>query len=134
MVSPLVEQSHGWFRNWFRKVWDVRGGGLYAVGFAVTFIYLEVLDLADDVLGIGALLDGQVVNFVVDFFVDSLMNTIAAFMWPVNIVQWAPPWGAVALGVAFWLFPIYVKPYIEEWLFDRDEAEEVAKPETSAEP
>ncbi len=124
MALPLVEQSHGWFRNWFRKIWDVRGGGLYAVGFAATFLYLEVLDLADDVMGIGALFDGQVIAFIVDFFVDSLMNTIASFMWPVNIVQWAPPWGAIALGVAFWLFPIYAKPIIETWLFDGEAQEE----------
>jgi hypothetical protein len=118
MVPPLVEQSHGWLRNWFRKIWDVRGGGLYAVGFALTFLYLEVLDLADDVMGIGALLDGQIIAFVVDFFVDSLHNTIAAFIWPVGIVQWVPPFGAIALGVAFWLFPTYVKPHIEAWLLD----------------
>jgi hypothetical protein len=118
MVSPLVQQSHGWLRNWFRKIWDVRGGGLYAVGFALTFLYLEVLDLADDVMGIGALLDGQIIAFVVDFFVDSLHNTIAAFIWPVGIVQWVPPFGAIALGVAFWLFPTYVKPHIEAWLLD----------------
>ena len=124
MALPLVEQSHGWFRNWFRKIWDVRGGGLYAVGFAATFLYLEVLDLADDVMGIGALFDGQVIAFIVDFFVDSLMNTIASFMWPVNIVQWAPPWGAIALGVAFWLFPIYAKPTIENWLFDGEAQKE----------
>ena len=131
MASPLIEKSHGWFRNWCRKVWDVRGGGLYAVGFAVTFLYLEVLDLADDVLGIGALFNGQIVEFIVDFFIDSLGNTIAAFMWPVDIVQWAPPFGAIALGVAFWLFPIYAKPHIEKWLFDDEEIEAAAKPETA---
>lgn len=118
MASPLVEQSHGWLRNWFRKIWDVRGGGLYAVGFAVTFLYLEILDLADDVMGIGALFDGHIIAFIVDIFIDSLKNTIAASVWPVGIVQWAPPFGAIALGVAFWLFPIYVKPHIENWLFD----------------
>ena len=134
MASPLVEKSHGWFRNWFRKIWDVRGGGLYAVGFAATFLYLEVVDLADDVLGIGALFEGRIVEFIIDFFVDSLMNTLAAFMWPIDIVQWSPPIGVIALGVAFWLFPIYVKPYIEDWLFDGDDEEEVAEPEQSAKP
>ena len=124
MAPPLVEQSHGWFRSWFRKIWNVRGGGLYAVGFAATFLYLEVLDLADDVMGIGALFDGQVIAFIVDFFIDSLMNTIASFMWPISILQWAPPWGAIALGVAFWLFPIYAKPYVEAWLLDGEPQQE----------
>lgn len=121
MASPLVEIPKHRFRAWFRKIWDVRGGGLYAVGFATTFLYLEILSLADDVLGIGAVFNGQIIEFVIDFFLDSLSNTIAAFMWPVDIVQWNSPWGAVLLGIAFWLFPIYVKPHIEEWLFDGEE-------------
>ena len=123
MASPLVEIPKHRFRVWFRKIWDVRGGGLYAVGFAVTFLYLEILSLADDVLGIGAIFNGQIIDFVINFFLDSLSNTIAAFMWPVDIVQWNSPWGAVLLGIAFWLFPIYVKPHIEEWLFDGEEPE-----------
>ncbi|MEJ2299550.1 MAG: hypothetical protein P8X94_13840 [Woeseiaceae bacterium] len=58
-----------------------------------------------------------------DFFIDSLKNTIAAFLWPVGILQWVPPFGAIALGVAFWLFPIYVKPHVENWLFDGEPQE-----------
>jgi hypothetical protein len=118
MPSPLIERSKSGFRTWFRKVWEVRGGGLYAVGFAITFMYLEVLSLADDVLGIGALFRGEAIEFFVNFIIDSFMNTIAAFMWPINVIQLAPPAGIIGLGVAFWLFPIYVKPYIERWLFD----------------
>lgn len=121
MASPLVDVPKHHFRTWFRKVWEVRGGGLYAVGFAATFLYLEIIDLFDDVMGIGALFEGQVVDFIVDFFLDSLSNTIQSFMWPVNIVQWQPPWGAILLGVAFWLFPIYLKPHFERWLFDEEE-------------
>ena len=34
-VGSIVRRS-------FRRVWDARGGGLYAVGFVVTFVYLEV--------------------------------------------------------------------------------------------
>jgi hypothetical protein len=124
MASPLVDIPKHRFRAWFRKVWDLRGGGLYAVGFAVTFLYLEILSLADDVLGIGAVFNGQFIEFVINFFLDSLSNTIAAFMWPVDIVQWNSPWGAMLLGIAFWLFPIYVKPHIEKWLFDGEPAEE----------
>lgn len=126
MASPLIEHSKRGFRTWFRKVWEVRGGGLYAVGFAATFIYLEVLSLADDVLGIGALFRGEAIEFFVNFIVDSFMNTIAAFMWPLDVIGFAPPFGVIALGIAFWLFPIYVKPHIEQWLFD-DEPAQIAE-------
>lgn len=129
MASPLIETSHGWFRNWFRKVWKVRGGGLYALGFAVTFIILEVQSLADDVLGIGALFGGQAIDFIISFVIDSFMNTISALMWPLKVVQFAPPWGAIALGLAFLGFTSYLKKPIENWMFD-DERVESVEPET----
>ena len=113
----LPEKSHGWFRRWFRKVWKVRGGGLYALGFAVTFIYFEVGSLSDDLLGIGSLLNGQAIEFVIQFFIDSFTNTLKAFIWPVYVVQLAPPWGAVGLGIAFVGFTRYLKSPIEKWMF-----------------
>lgn len=120
MASPLIEHSKSGFRTWFRKVWKVRGGGLYAVGFAATFLYLEVISLADDVLGIGALFRGEAIEFFVNLVIESFTNTIAAFMWPVDVVRFSPPVGAIALGIAFWLFPIFVKPHVERWLFDHE--------------
>ena len=93
----------------------MRGGGLYALGFIATFVVLEVQSLADDVLGIGAVFTGQ------------------AFMWPIHIVQFAPPWGAVALGVAYMGFATYLKKPIEGWLFDDEpEAEGEATEKTEA--
>jgi len=113
----LPEKSHGWFRSWFRKVWKVRGGGLYALGFAATFIFFELGSLSDDVLGIGSLFNGQAIEFIVQFFIDSFTNTLKAFMWPVYVVQLAPPWGAIGLGLAFIGFTRYLKLPIEQWMF-----------------
>ena len=96
----------------------MRGGGLYACGFAVTFAVLEVGSIIDDVKEVGLLFDGQVVSFLMNFVIDSFKNTIQAFAWPAAVARFAPPWGAIGLGVAFWLFPGYVKKHIEGWLFD----------------
>ena len=60
-------------------MWDVRGGGLYACGFAVTFIVLEAGSFIEDFKEIGLLLDGQVVDFILNFIIDSLQNTVAGF-------------------------------------------------------
>ena len=128
MVNDFVDKGHGWFRRWFRKVWKVRGGGLYACGFALTFVVLEIGSLADDVLGIGAIFTGQAIEFFINFLMDSLTNTISAFMWPVSVVQFAPPWGAIGLGIAFWLFPTTLKKPIERWMF-QDEPEATEEPE-----
>ncbi len=113
----LPEKSHGWFRNWFRKVWKVRGGGLYALGFAVTFVVFEIGSLGDDLLGLGSLFNGQAIEFIIQFFIESFTNTLKAFMWPVYVVQLAPPWGAIGLGLAFVGFTRFLKSPIERWLF-----------------
>lgn len=113
----LPEKSHGWFRDWFRKVWKIRGGGLYALGFAISFIYFEIGSLGDDLLGIGSLFNGQALDFIIDFMIDSFTNTIKAFMWPVYVVRLAPPWGAIGLGLAFIGFTQFLKSPIEKWLF-----------------
>ena len=46
--STLHTEAHGWFRRWFAKVWRVRGGGLYAFGFAVTFTIYEIRMVLED--------------------------------------------------------------------------------------
>jgi hypothetical protein len=101
----------------------VRGGGLYACGFAVTFIVLEVGSIAEDIAGIGNLFNGGIIDFVLDFFIDSFKNTLGALMWPVEIVSFAPPWGAIGLGFAFAGFTTYLKKPIERWLFDGEPAD-----------
>jgi hypothetical protein len=123
-MPAMLDKPHGWFRRWFRKVWKLRGGGLYACGFAITFVILEIGSLADDVVGIGAVFNGQAFAFAINFITDSLMNTMYSFMWPVYVVQLAPPWGAIGLGLAFFGFASYLKKPIEGWMF-ADAPEEV---------
>lgn len=78
---------------------------------------LEIGSLIDDLREVSLLLDGRVLAFFINFVVDSFRNTIGAFMWPVNIVKLAQPWGAIGLGLAFAIFPKYLKKPIEKWLF-----------------
>jgi hypothetical protein len=42
---------------------------------------------------------------------------IRALMWPAYIAQYSLPTGAIALGVGFIIFPKYIKPHLEKWLF-----------------
>ena len=111
--------AHGWFR----KVWKVRGGGLYAVGYILTFLFFEAKTVAEEVAestGIVDFLSNQIFEFIIRFATDSLQNMIKAFMWPVYIVELSPPYGAIALGLAFFAFPKYLKKPIEKWLFGDD--------------
>lgn len=88
---------------------------------------LEVASFFDDVRQIGLLFDGQVISFLLNFIIDSFTNTVQAFAWPATIAQLSPPWGAIGLGLAFVLFPKFVKKHIEAWLFSGDVLEESAK-------
>ena len=87
----------------------------------MTFAILETGSIIEDFKQIGLLFDGQVVAFVLNFIIDSFQNTIQAFIWPATVVQLSPPFGAIGLGLAFVLFPIFVKKHVEAWLFSDDE-------------
>lgn len=101
----------------------MRGGGLYALGYIATFLWLEAKTLAGEIGEAEGFVDffrNQIAEFLLRFFTESLANMIQAFMWPVKIVQIAPPWGAIGLGIAFALFASVLKKHIERYLF-RDE-------------
>ncbi len=123
MARPggLPDRAHGWFRSWFRKVWQVRGGGLYAVGFAVAFLFFEIREVVvEDIPQFAALnniLSSELIGFGIQFLVDTMVNFVRALLWPLYVVMLWPPAGAIALGIAFILFPRYLKKPIESWLF-----------------
>ena len=97
----------------------MRGGGLYACGYAVTFVILEIRSLTDDVFesdGVVDFLTSQLFEFVFRFLSESLFNMILAFMWPVYVLQFRPPWGIVGLGIAFFVFDRLLRKRVENWL------------------
>lgn len=73
-----------WGRRVFRDVWRSRGGGFYGFVAALTFLYLEVVDIGGDLVGLPrASLDlAWLIGFLVQNLVDVLMNTIRAALWP----------------------------------------------------
>ncbi len=118
----LPRKAGGAGKRWIRGLWEVRGGGLYALGFIVTFLYLEIREfLLDDIpqlYNLSGDFVGGLISFAIDFFIDTLMNTIAAFMWPYYLATWESPFGVILLVAAFLLFPMFVKEPLEHWLFD----------------
>lgn len=125
----IGDNAHGAFRNWCRRVWRSRGGGLYAVGFIVSFVYLEIVDvLFDDVPQIFQTdwLSGEAIGFGVDFMIDTLTNMISAFLWPVYMIQWEAPVGLVLLAALYFLFPRLVQKPVEHWMFEGKPAPDLA--------
>ena len=112
-------KAHNSFRRWFSRVWKLRGGGLYAGGYAVTFVIMEVRSLTGDVVGSSGVVDfvtSQAFEFVFRFISDSFINMILAFIWPVYVIQFRPPWGLIGLGMAFLTFDLLFRKRIEKWL------------------
>jgi len=118
-TSPKTELP--WYRRWLAKVWHTRGGGLYAVGYAITFVYLEVRTILSELFeaeGIVDFLTNQLFELIFRFLGESISNMVAAFMWPVEIVQFWPPFGAIALGLVFVSFDKYLRNPVERWLLE----------------
>ena len=120
--SALPGEVGSIFRRSFRRVWDARGGGLYACGFLVTFVYLEVKMLVVDIFeaeSVGGFVIEQAVEMVFKYLGESIGNTIMAFMWPVYVIQIQPPWGIGVLIGMYVVFGSFVKQPLERWLFER---------------
>lgn len=116
----IPNTAHGAFRNWFRTVWDTRGGGLYTLGYALTFAALEVKAIVGELAGMGNPADfviGQLFQFFMRFGIESMVNLVMAFIWPAFVVAWQPPVGIALFVLAWLLFPKFIRPPIERWLF-----------------
>ncbi len=119
----LPRQAEGVFRRWFRKVWAVRGGGLYATGFAAMFLYLEIVEIVTDdlpTLLATNLLSSDIVGLIVSFVIDTFVNFVNALIWPVYVIAFAPPWGGFGLLLAFFVFDRFMTPRVEAWM-NRDD-------------
>jgi len=108
-------------RRSLRTIWDARGGGLYACGFVITFVFLEIRMFVLDIFqaeSVGDFFTSQVSEMLFKYLGQSIENTISAFMWPVYIIEINPAWGLGILAGLYFLFPMFVKAPLERWLFD----------------
>jgi len=112
-------------RRSLRTVWDARGGGLYACGFVVTFVFLEIRMFILEIVtaqSVGSYFSGQVSELLFKYIGQSFQNTISAFMWPVYVIELDAAWGAGILVALYVLFPRFLKEPLERWLFESVEA------------
>jgi hypothetical protein len=101
-----------WHRRWLAKIWLAYGGGLYAVGYATTFLYLEARSIIDGIAGSSGLADfltSEIFEYFFRFLGDSISNMVQAFIWFVPVLSYRSPLGIILLGIGFWLFDIYLR-------------------------
>ena len=112
-------------KRWLQTLWNARGGGLYACGYVVTFVWLEVKTIAGELLESESALSFVTEQFIETFFrliSESFVNSILAFIWPAFVLEWSPAWGAVLLGGLYLAFPRFIKPILTRWLFGEEPA------------
>ena len=104
------------------SLFQSRGGGLYALGYVVTFVVLEVLeipelfgDLAGLFVGDGTLA-GSVIALGVDFFVDTLRNMVYAFIWPALVIQYFGWVGVALVAVGFATYDRLLRSIVERFV------------------
>jgi len=104
------------------SLFQSRGGGLYALGYVVTFVVLEVLEIPEMFADLGGLFAGEgtwpgaVIALVADFFVDTLRNMIYAFVWPGLFLGLLGPIGVVLLAVGFGTYNTLLRPIVERFV------------------
>jgi hypothetical protein len=117
-------------RRAVRRLWDARGGGFYACGFVVTFIWMEINMLLDDVVeaeSVGDFFSSQIFEMFFRYFSESFVNGFLALIWPVYVIEFRPPWGFALLLGMYLVFAGLLKAPLERWLFDgAEDADEVA--------
>lgn len=109
--------------KWARATWNARGGGFYACGFVVTFLFLEVKLLLTELFtsaGSADFLIGQVFQLVLRFTVDSLVNTLLALIWPAMVLSVSPVNGVVFLVVGYLIFKWFLRKPLTRVLFNDD--------------
>jgi len=118
-LTDLKKRNLPWYRHWLAKIWLTHGGGLYAVGYASTFLYLEVRTIIGELLeaeGVIDFLTDQVFDFFIRFAIDSIANMIHAFIWFLPVISFKPPVGIIALGIGFYIFDIFLRERVANWL------------------
>ncbi|MEX2496913.1 MAG: hypothetical protein WD448_12535 [Woeseia sp.] len=108
--------------QWARATWNARGGGFYACGFVLTFLFLELKLLFTELTssGAGGFIAEQLLQLLLRFTVDSLLNTLFALMWPLFILRLSPVGGALLLVAGYFVFTRFLKERFTRLLFGQE--------------
>jgi len=120
-------EAGGVVKRGLRTMWQARGGGFYAVGFVLTFLYLEARTLVREVGasdGVVSFFTEQAMEFLFRFSIQSIQNTALAFVWPFLVLDAWHEYGLVALAAGYLLFAYVLKDRLTEWLFDGQDNEQ----------
>ncbi len=108
-LAPLLRQG-------LLELWRARGGGLYGLGYVVTFVLLEVRTVITELEGsdgVLAFLGDQLLEFVLRLGWMSFVNAGLAFLWPLLLLERLGGWGLLVLPLAYLAFERWLRPRVE---------------------
>ncbi len=114
-------QAGGLFKRMFRTMWEARGGGFYACGFVISFIWLEINTLIDEIASADGFIEfftEQFLEFLMRFSAQSITNTVLSFLWPLLVIDRLGPISVALLLAGYLAFARFIKPVLTAWLFD----------------
>jgi len=112
------------------KIWSTGGGGFYGLGYLITFIVYEIRLLAREFAGADGIVDfvaEQLVERVFRIAIDSLGNSIKAFLWPIRVLSDYELWGVAALVIGWAVYTYFLHERIVDYLGFDPKAERQAK-------
>lgn len=124
-LDPIAESVRkpstikGRVRRALIGLWRTRGGGLYGLGYVITFVILEVRALFGDIVeatNVTGAFAAEMLAWLFRFGVDSFLNVGLAFAWPAFVIDGLGGWGIVVVVGAFIGFERLARPWVERQL------------------
>ena len=115
-----------WLKRTLVRMWRIRGGGFYGLGFVITFVILQIQALAGDVAEAESAEDfvrSQVFEYVFRYLGETIAIFVQSFLWPLLFLSLIGPWGIPTLIAGFLSFERWVKPVLSRYLPEIDEVE-----------
>lgn len=117
-------------RRGFVRLWRLRGGGFYGLGWVVCFFWLQFQALRGDVSdahGVADFASNWLVEKLLTFGFETFMNMGLAFAWPGFFIQWLGGIGIALFVAGFFVVDRLARPRILALFPELDEQIDDAK-------
>jgi hypothetical protein len=118
MTRRHAETISTWARRRFLGLWQGKGGGVYGLGYALTFVALELRAFGGEIAAsdsAAGFIAGQMFGYLIRISVDSLLNALYALVWPLVLLNSLGVWLACALTGAFLIIAYAGRQRLEAW-------------------
>ena len=105
----------GILRRGFVRLWKLRGGGFYGLGWVVCFFVLQFQALSQDVSeaqGIADFASNWLLEKLLSFGLETFLNFGLAFAWPGFLISFLGGWGIALLVAGFILIDGKLRPLV----------------------